>query len=365
MAVSTVPGAMALTPGLSSPCIRGANGIAALSKWVGGRASLEMAPLKMGLKALPIDVDVVEIGRPFLSGLNRGEIHCRFEGGKLKVRSRAAWLERHVQVLTLIAEALASLGVRSLPPFYVLLGDTPSHRRYRRFRTRFAFSQADGYSEVAAPDFVFDGWPDAKFDDYDQKTRAMAVASEAPPRDDRLFWAGRCMNVARRRIVEIASARPDLIEAYDTEPNYDVATNRYSGKFMTMEDQVASHRYMIDIEGAGYSGRFKMLLHTKRVVFLQDRPWREWFFDDIEAFRHYVPVARDMSDLVERIEWLRTNPKLEAEMAAEAQHFARTRLTRSAAVAAWAKLLADHAAAGGNLKSGRQRRKRPIGWPAT
>jgi hypothetical protein len=53
-----------------------------------------------------------------------------------------------------------------------------------------------------------------------------------------------------------------------------------------MEDQVATYRYMIDVEGAGYSGRFKMLLHTKRVVLLQDRPWREWFFDDIEPFRH-------------------------------------------------------------------------------
>ncbi|WP_181763303.1 glycosyl transferase family 90 [Mesorhizobium sp. B2-4-15] len=322
-----------------------------------------MAPLKTGLNALPMAVDVAEVGRRFLPGLNRGEIHCRFEGGKLRVRSRAAWLERHVQVLTLIADALASLGVRSLPPFYMLLGDTPSRRRHRYFRTRFAFSQADGYGEVAAPDFVFDGWPDAKFDDYDRKTRAMAAASEEPPRDDRLFWAGRCMNGVRRRIVEIASVRPDLVEAYDTEQNYDVAINRYSTRFRTMEDQVATYRYMIDVEGAGYSGRFKMLLHTKRVVLLQDRPWREWFFDDIEPFRHYVPVARDLSDLTERIEWLRANPKMETEIAAEARHFAQTRLTRAAAVAAWAKLLQDHAAAGGNLKSGLQRRKRATGWP--
>ncbi|TJV43007.1 MAG: hypothetical protein E5Y02_12575 [Mesorhizobium sp.] len=322
-----------------------------------------MVTLETATRKLPLPVDVVEVGRRFLPGLNRGEIYCRLDKGKLIVRSRAAWLERHVQVLMLIAEALASLGVRSMPPFYMLLGDTPSRRRHRRFRTRFAFSQADGYGEVAAPDFVFDGWPDAKFDDYDGKTRAMAAASEEPPRDNRLFWAGRCMNEARKRVVDLAKARPDLLEAYDTEPNYDVAINRYSTRFRTMEEQVATYRYMIDIEGAGYSGRFKMLLHTKRVVLLQDRPWREWFFDDIEPFRHYVPVARDMSDLAERIEWLRANPKREAEIAAEAQHFAQTRLTRAAAVAAWAKLLGDHAAAGGNLKSGLQHRKRATGWP--
>jgi len=322
-----------------------------------------MVLLETPIRKLPLLVDVVEVGRRWLPGLNRGEIHCRFEDGKLKVRSRAAWLERHGQVLRLIAEALVLIGVSSVPPFYVQLGDTPSRRRYRYFQTRFAFSSADGYGEVAAPDFVFDGWPDAKFDDYDQKTQAMAAASEMPPRDDRAFWAGRCMNGARKRAVQIASDRPDLLEAYDTEPNYDAAINRYSATFRTMEDQVATHRYMIDVEGAGYSGRLKMLLHTKRVVLVQERPWREWFFDDIEPFRHYVPVARDMSDLIERIEWLRANPKMEAEIAAEAQNFARTRLTRAAAVAAWARLLQDHAAAGGNLKSGLQRRKRATGWP--
>lgn len=311
----------------------------------------------------PLPIDVVEVERRLLPGLNRGEIHCRLDRGRLKVRSRAAWLERHEQVLALIAEALASLGVSDLPPFYMLLGDTPSRRRHRHFTTRFAFSQADGYGEVAAPDFVFGGWPDAKFDDYDQKTRAMAAASEQPARDDRLFWAGRCMNDGRKRIVEAAAARPDLVEAYDTEPNYNIAINRYSSRFRTMEDQVATYRYMIDIEGAGYSGRFKMLLHTRRVVLLQDRPWREWFFDDIEPFRHYVPVARDMSDLVERVDWLRANPKMEAEISGEAQHFARTRLTRAAAVSAWARLLKAHADAGGNLKSGLQHRKRVTGWP--
>jgi hypothetical protein len=61
---------------------------------------------------------------------------------------------------------------------------------------------------------------------------------------------------------------------------------------------------------------------------------------------------------------LRVNPKMEAEIAAEGQRFAQTRLTRAAAVAAWARLLENHMAAGGNLKSGLQRRKRATGWPA-
>lgn len=126
-----------------------------------------------------------------------------------------------------------------------------------------------------------------------------------------------------------------------------------------MEDQVSEYRYMIDVEGFGYSGRLKLLLHAARAVLMQDRPHREYFFGDIEPFRHYVPVARDFSDLVDRIQWLRANPKREAEIVAEAQHFARTRLTRRAAIEVWAALLDKHIAAGGNLRSQGEHLPRP------
>ena len=284
-------------------------------------------------------------------------MYCHFSAGKLVATVRRAWHQRDIQVLTLIAEALGSLGLRSIAPFYVNLGDAPYSKRYR-LRTRFSLSSGDGYADVAAPDFAFNGWLEAKYDDYDQKTAAMAAASQARPRDDRAFWSGRCMNDPRLATVRMASIRPELLVAYDTAPNYDTATDLYSGAFMPMEEQVATFRYMIDVEGAGYSARLKLLLHTRRVVLLQDRPWHEWYHADLEPFRHFVPVARDMSDLLERIEWLRANPKLEIEMANEAQHFAQTRLTRAAAVMAWAGLLEKHEAAGGNLKSDGRNLKR-------
>lgn len=319
-----------------------------------------MASLNARIPNLPIPVDIVErrllplTNLRDLPVLNREEMYCRFDKGKLKASFYKPWLQRHIQVLSLVAEALALLGVRCIVPFYVSTADTPPAKRYRHFSTRFASCCADGYAEIAAPDFVFNGWPEAKFDDYDQKTLAIATASRELPRGGRAFWAGRCMTDARRRAVQIASTRPDLLEAYDTQPDYDGTAKQYSGAFRTMEDQVASSRYMIDLEAGGYSGRLKLLLHAKRVLLVQERPWREWFFKDIEPFRHYVPVMRDMSDLVERIEWLRENPKREVEIADEAQQFAQTHLTRSAAVATWARLLEKHIAANGNLKSGLQ-----------
>ncbi|MEW9835756.1 glycosyl transferase family 90 [Mesorhizobium marinum] len=117
-----------------------------------------------------------------------------------------------------------------------------------------------------------------------------------------------------------------------------------------MEEQVAQYRYMIDVEGSGYSGRLKLLLHAGRAVLVIDRPYQDFYFGDLEPFRHYVPVSRYSSNLAEQVDWLRSNPAREKEIVGEAREFARARLTRRAAVEHWARLLEQHALAGGKLR---------------
>lgn len=38
-----------------------------------------------------------------------------------------------------------------------------------------------------------------------------------------------------------------------------------------------------------------------------DTVWYEWYYDILKPWVHYVPVKRDLSDLVEKIEWLKEN----------------------------------------------------------
>ena len=153
--------------------------------------------------------------------------------------------------------------------------------------------------------------------------------------------------------------RPEAIEAVDALASYDGANQAYVGHFKTMADQVAQYRYMIDVEGNGYSGRLKLLLHARRALLLLDRPYRDYFYDELEPFRHFVPVGRYSSNLVERIDWLRANPAREKEIIGEAQQFARARLTRRAAVEHWAALLEKHAQSGGKLRPGDSGRPMP------
>jgi hypothetical protein len=281
--------------------------------------------------------------------------------GRLKIVYYDPWKIRHILISRLLAEAAERLGSRSLPPFYVNTGDKPN-RQPARSITEFGPCSVDGFADVAAPDTIFEGWPEARFEDFDAEAARIATASEDQPVHDRAFWLGRNDNAVRASLVEISTRHPDMVEAVDALPHYDMETHLYQGQFMSMADQVARYRYMIDVEGFGYSGRFKLLLHAGRVVLRHDGPYREFFFDDLEPFRHYVPVRRDFSDLLEQIEWLRSHPAREAEIIREARHFARTRLTREAAVDSWALLLEMHVNAGGNMRSGLEHLPRAPIW---
>ncbi len=291
--------------------------------------------------------------------LGNVEVYCQLSRGKLQVAYRNPWKMRDLLQANLISEAIALLGFTSLPPFYLNTGDKPGQTPARS-NTVFANCSLDGYADVAAPDFVFNGWHEAQFVDYDAKARLLAEASATEAVHDRAFWTGRGDIPARAALLEISLTHAESIEAVDALPNYDPGRNIYLRNFKPLEEQLAQYRYMIDVEGFGYSGRLKLLLHARRAVLVLDRPYREFFQDGLEPFRHYVPVKRWSSDLPDRVEWLRSNPAREAEIVSEARHFASTRLTRRAAIEAWAGLLERHRDARGELKSGSEHQPRPL-----
>ena len=70
----------------------------------------------------------------------------------------------------------------------------------------------------------------------------------------------------------------------------------------------AGHKFAVDIDGN--SNSFNTLLHRQILgccvlkVMSRDN-WRQWFYDDIRPWVHFIPVKSDMSDLVEIVAWCR------------------------------------------------------------
>ncbi|KAG6884642.1 hypothetical protein C0993_009359, partial [Termitomyces sp. T159_Od127] len=74
-------------------------------------------------------------------------------------------------------------------------------------------------------------------------------------------------------------------------------------------DMIAAgrYKYVLDIDGNGWSSRFKRLITSNALIF-KSTIYPEWFTDRIAPWVHYVPVQVDLSDLADSLTFFRGNP---------------------------------------------------------
>lgn len=84
-------------------------------------------------------------------------------------------------------------------------------------------------------------------------------------------------------------------------------------------------RFAIDIDGFtnAWSNLFNRLLLGCCIIKIASQyGFRQWYYDDLVPWRHYVPVKPDMSDLLDKLEWCRGHLDECEAMAAEGQRLA-------------------------------------------
>jgi hypothetical protein len=177
------------------------------------------------------------------------------------------------------------------------------------------------------PDFLI---PDPYFihsGGYANERRTFAPPPWAERRDE-LYWRGADTGVWRYRevwqsprvaICALANAHPGLIDAKITriEPSAHEAAKQayYAESSLTGPEadqaEILNYRYQIDIDGntSTWSGFFLKLLTGSPVLKVESECcWRQWYYDRLEAGKHYLSVKADLSDLLEKLAWLRANP---------------------------------------------------------
>jgi Glycosyl transferase family 90 len=86
-------------------------------------------------------------------------------------------------------------------------------------------------------------------------------------------------------------------------------------------------KYAIDIDGwTNTWSNFLIRLHFGCCVLKIESPTahRQWYYDRIRPWEHFVPVKADMSDLAEKIDWVRSNDREAEEIAQRGQAFAQS-----------------------------------------
>ncbi|KAJ7762319.1 glycosyl transferase family 90-domain-containing protein [Mycena maculata] len=67
-------------------------------------------------------------------------------------------------------------------------------------------------------------------------------------------------------------------------------------------EDVYDYKYLFDVDGNSFSGRYLGLLRSGSLVF-KSTVFAEYFNDWLRPFEHYIPILPDLSDLVEKLEW--------------------------------------------------------------
>jgi len=120
---------------------------------------------------------------------------------------------------------------------------------------------------------------------------------------------------------------PALIDAKITNSHYPHLAELYRNADIMaphripIEEQLA-FKYVIHIDGSSTSDRLHWMLKSKSLVFIQETPIKVWAHRGLVAYKHYIPVQEDLSNLVDQILWAEQHSEKAAEIVEAANDFA-------------------------------------------
>jgi hypothetical protein len=180
------------------------------------------------------------------------------------------------------------------------------------------------------PCFVFDKWVETGFEDY---TNSITSFKNTTPLTNKVGWIGAITCNTRDNFLNNYSNTyfsEGILNNWNRSDPSNLANQ--TPTYLTYQDQIDRWKYLLDIEGGGYSARTKVLLNGPRIVFIVDRPHHEWWYEHIKPWVHYVPVNRDLSDFEENYNKIESDFTLQEFIKQEQQKFAKEYLSRDAAL---------------------------------
>jgi hypothetical protein len=189
------------------------------------------------------------------------------------------------------------------------------------------------YKDFCGPDCFFGGWNSIGIFSFEKTRDEICVASVTPPIINKVGWIGNIYSpdctvpehYTRPLLKQYGDNYPDIFDIIHIAPqNAKIHAGIPGYKSLP---ELTTYKYLIDIGGNGWSGRLKWLLFTNRTLFIIDRNYKEYFFDDLKPFVHYIPVKMNLSDLLEQFMWVINNPTRAEEIAHQAYLFALENFT--------------------------------------
>lgn len=141
-------------------------------------------------------------------------------------------------------------------------------------------------------------------------------------------WRGRDSHKERLELVKLSRKHPELIDAAFTNFFFFKHDESLYGpivKHISFYD-FFKHKYLISVDGTVAAYRLPYLLVGDSVVLKQDSIYYEHFYHELQPWKHYIPVKKDLSDLLDKLHWAREHDGEAKKIAKAGQEFARNSL---------------------------------------
>ena len=85
-----------------------------------------------------------------------------------------------------------------------------------------------------------------------------------------------------------------------------------------------SYRYQVDVDGISCAWLSCFLkLASKSLMLKVQSPYKQWYYGDLLPWKHYVPVASDLRDLIDVIDWIGAHQEAAQHIAEAGRSFIR------------------------------------------
>ncbi len=102
--------------------------------------------------------------------------------------------------------------------------------------------------------------------------------------------------------------------------------------YKSIEEQL-KYKYLIDIDGwVNTWDSFVWKLYSGSVVLKCNSIWKQWYYDKLLPWVHYVPIENDFSDIENKIQWCKDNDEKCQEISKNARNFVNENLTFVSAI---------------------------------
>uniref|UniRef100_A0A1B0CVG1 Putative o-glucosyltransferase rumi n=1 Tax=Lutzomyia longipalpis TaxID=7200 RepID=A0A1B0CVG1_LUTLO len=301
--------------------------------------------------------------KPFLSGVSREMLEAvRSKGTRYQIVNNRLYRQRDCMfparcsgVEYFIKPLLPKLQDMEL---VINVRDWP--QIYKQWKQQsgpvLSFSKTDEYIDIMYPAWSFwEGGPAISLYPTGlgkwgaHRESISKVAKEIPwnKKESKAFFRGSRTSSERDPLVLLSREHPTLSDAQYTKnqawKSPADTLNAPPAPEVSFEDH-CKYKYLFNFRGVAASFRFKHLFLCKSLVFHVGDEWKEFFYDSLKPWVHYVPVKSNptIEELKSLIEYFKQHDELAQKIAEEGYEHIWHHLRMDDVKCYWEKLLMNY-----------------------